>query len=79
MSTMIEPPDQFISIARAAEIAGLSPKTLRHQAVAGKLQTVKLAHDLLTTRRFLHSYLTQRDDSRGATPLPLPEGYQAPE
>ena len=79
MKSAIEPPDEYISIARAAEIAGLSPKTLRHQTVAGKLRTVKPAHDLLTTRRWLHDYLTGRDSSRGGLPSPLPEGYTAPE
>ncbi len=79
MNTTLEPPDQWISLERAAHIAGLSPKTLRHQAAAGKLQTVQPARDLFTTRRWLHEYLTSRDGSRGAQPAPLPADYQAPE
>lgn len=79
MDRELEAPDQWISLARAAVLAGLSPKTLRHQAVAGKLKTVQPARDLLTTRRWLHEYLLSRDDSRGAQPAPLPAGYVAPE
>ena len=73
MKSAIKPLNKYISIARAAEVAGLSPKT-----VAGKLRTVKPAHDLLTTRRWLHDYITGRS-SRGGLPVPLPEGYVAPE
>ena len=79
MHEPLEAPDQYISIARAAQLAGLSPVTLRIQVQRGKLHTVKLARDLLTTRRWLHDYLVNRDDSRGAQPLPLPPEYVAPE
>jgi hypothetical protein len=75
---LLEGPDQLITIARAAELSGLSPKTLRHQALAGKLRTVKPAHDLFTTRHWLHAYLSSRDDSRGGKAAPLPDGYVSP-
>lgn len=79
MNTRLEAPDAYISIARAAQLAGLSPKTLSVQIWRGKLRTVKLAHDRLTTRRWLHEYLAHRDTSRGGQPAPLPPIYVPPE
>ena len=79
MPAQLEGPDEYIALARAGQLAGVAPGTLRNQALAGKLRTVKLAHDLLTTRRWLHEYLESRDDSRGAKPAPLPADYQAPD
>jgi hypothetical protein len=79
MNTILEPSTQYISIARAAELAGLSAGTLSVQARRGTFRTVKLACDLVTTRQWLHEYLTNRDDRRGGQPAPLPEGYVPPE
>jgi hypothetical protein len=70
--------DQFISIARAAQLSDVSPHTLRNQARAGKLRTQKLGHDLVTNRRWLHEYLVSRNAQRGRTKA-LPADYQAPE
>jgi hypothetical protein len=78
MGMELEPVDQFISIARAAQLADVSPHTLRNQARAGKLRTQKLGHDLVTSRRWLHEYLMSRDTQRGRT-KPLPVDYRAPE
>jgi hypothetical protein len=71
----LEEPDRLITIARAAEIAGLTPRTLRDAAKEGRLQARNLGPDWVTTRRHLHTYLTDR---RRAACKPLPEGYQAP-
>jgi len=78
MKTTREPPDQYLSIARASELAGLSPHTLRAQVRARRLRAEKLGHDLVTTRRWLHEYLTGRDETNTHA-APLPEGYVAPE
>lgn len=78
MQNTLEPPDQYISIARASVIAGLSPHTLRVQVRAKKLHAVKLGHDLATTRQWLHTYLLSRDDTNTHA-APLPEGYVPPE
>jgi hypothetical protein len=76
---VLEGPDEMISLARAAEIAGLSPVTLGLQARKGRLQTVKPAHDRLTTRRWLHRYLQSRTGPQGGTPAPLPASYTTPD
>jgi hypothetical protein len=80
---MLEPVDQYITLERAAQLSGLSVWTLRNQARSrrsqpARLQAVKLGHDLLTTRRWLHEYLTTRDETRQQA-APLPADYQAPE
>src|SRR5579871_863594 len=75
----LEGPDEYISLARAAQIAGLSPGTLRNQALKGKLNTVQVARNNLTTRRWLHEYLHAADAAQGGRRKPLPEGYVAPE
>jgi hypothetical protein len=67
----------LISIKRAAELAGLAPNTLRIQARAGRLRTVKPAHDLLTTRMWLHEYLRGREGRQGGH-RPLPPDYVTP-
>ena len=79
MQESLEPPDQPITLERAAAIAGLAVGTVRKQAQRGKLGTVRYGHERLTTRRLLHGYLTNRDDSRGGTASPLPSDYMAPE
>jgi hypothetical protein len=75
----LEDPDEHISLARAAEISGLTSATLRAQARAHKLKTVRARREWFTTRRWLHEYLlaaTRRD--KGAR-KPLPEDYTPPE
>ena len=79
MNTLLEAPDQPITLQRAADLAGLNIGTLREQARRGKLGIVRFGHERLTTRRLLHEYLTHRDDRRGGQPLPLPAEYVAPE
>ena len=79
----IEPPGEYITLARAAQIAGLSPETLRKQArrrgdAPPRLRTVRLGHDRLTTRRWLHEYLLGRDETNTHA-APLPVGYVPPE
>jgi hypothetical protein len=79
MGTALEDPDAPISVARAAQIAGLSAHTLRHQAASGRLRVHRLGREQWTTRRWLHRYLmaaTERDKGRR---LPLPPDYVAPE
>jgi hypothetical protein len=69
---------QYITLSRAGELSGIAAATLGNQARAGKLQTILLGHTRVTTRRWLHDYLTSRDQHQGPR-KPLPEGYQAPE
>jgi hypothetical protein len=76
---MLEEPDELISLARAAALSGLHAGTLRNQAIAGKLKSLKVARDHLTTRRWLHDYLTARETARGGRPAALPADYVAPE
>jgi hypothetical protein len=78
MTATIEPPDQPITLERAAEIAGLSAKTLDAQVRRGKLRVIRYGHERLTTRRLLHDYLMAREEGRGHR-APLPADYQAPE
>lgn len=75
----LEGPDEYISLARAAEISGLSPTTLRAQARAHKLRTVRTRREWFTTRRWLHAYLlgATRRDKGGRKPLP--DDYIPPE
>ena len=75
---MLEPADTPITLKRAAEIAGLSPGTLKEQARRGKLATMQYGRDRLTTRRLLHDYLVSRDQRRGKR-APLPDGYVPPD
>lgn len=75
----LESPDEYISLKRAGDLSGVRPTTLRVQALAGKLRTVKLARDRLTTRRWLHEYLVAAGERDKGSRLPLPEGYQPPD
>jgi hypothetical protein len=68
---------ELIGLTRAAELSGLSAGSLRIQARKGRLRTVKPSTDLLTTRVWLHEYLTSRDTTFGKV-KPLPPGYVAP-
>lgn len=74
----LEGPDEQITLKRAAELAGLTPATLRQQALAGRLQVAQPARDLFTTRRWLHQYLANRDVRRKQA-APLPSDYVTPE
>ena len=78
MIAPLEAPDQPISLVRAAELAGLSVNTLRHQAASGRLEVRRLGREQYTTRRLLHAYLTARESAFKQS-APLPEGYMAPE
>jgi hypothetical protein len=79
MLMVLEGPDEYISLRRAGELSGVRPTTLRVQARGGKLRTVKLERDLLTTRRWLHAYLMAAAERDKGSRLPLPADYQAPE
>ena len=79
MVQSLEKPDEYISLSRASEISGIRPGTLRNQALKGKLETVQIARNRLTTRRWLHAYLQAADSARGGRRLPLPADYVPPE
>jgi excisionase family DNA binding protein len=68
----------YITLRQAAELAGLSPSTLKNQVRNGRLRAVKPGHDLLTTRAWLQDYLTGRSKAGGAHRRPRPEGQSAP-
>ena len=53
-------PGGFLTLSQAAEIAGLSPQTLRIQAGAGRLRAEKRGRDWFTTRAWLNEYLAGR-------------------
>jgi len=53
----VDPLDQVISLAEAAEIAGLSPHTLTQQAKRSRLHAKKVGHTWMTTRHWLALYL----------------------
>jgi hypothetical protein len=79
----LEPPMQYITMQRACEISGISRVTLGNQARARRgnpprLRTVKLGHTLVTTRVWLHEYLTSREETNKQA-APLPAGYVPPE
>ena len=77
MTDMLEAPDTPISLTRAAALAGLSVNTVRHQAAKKRLRVERLGREQYTTRRWLHEYLTGRDETFGQD-APLPEGYVPP-
>jgi hypothetical protein len=79
MVAALEAPDTYITLRRASQLSGVSSGTLRVQANKGKLHTVRLGHDLLTTRRWLHAYLMEASERDRGRRLPLPADYQAPE
>jgi hypothetical protein len=78
MVQSLEGPDKYISLARAAQLSGLHPGTLRNQVLAGKLKAIKLARNYVTTRRWLHDYVIARTNARGGRPAALPDDYVAP-
>ena len=79
----LEPSDTYITLARAAQLSGLAAGTLRvlsnpRDGKEPRLRTVRLGHDRLTTRRWLHEYLMGRD-GRNQQAAPLPPDYVAQE
>ena len=74
----LEPANAYISLRRAAELSGLADSTLRHQALARKLRTVKIAGVHLTTRSWLHEYLQRAEAQPTGTRKQLPPDYQPP-
>ena len=79
MESTLEPPDELITLQRAAELSGVSVGTLRIQARAGKLAAKQLAYTWFTTRRWLHAYLLEASQRDKGSRLPLPESYVPPE
>ena len=80
----MEDPNQYTTLPRAAHIAGLPCPTRKAPArppddTPPWLQVARVGQrDGLTMRRWLHDYLTGRDETNTHA-APLPEGYQAPE
>ena len=77
--SQLEGPDDHISLVRAGKLTGRSPSTLRVQAARGRLRTVKISRDHLTTRRWLHDYLVGAERRDKGRFLPLPTDYVPPE
>jgi len=81
----LEAPDQHITLRRASQISGLAYPTLKAQAKArgtmpAKLRVERLGpRTVLTTRRWLHEYLTAASERDKGARKPLPQGYVAPE
>ena len=79
----LEGPDQHITLRRAAELAGLSYPTLKAQSKPRKDAPARLRVErlgprtVLTTRRWLHEYLMNRDETNTHA-AKLPEGYRVP-
>ena len=49
-----------LSMAEAAQIADLSPSTLKNQASKGRLRAEKVGPNWVTTRAWLQAYLDSR-------------------
>ena len=62
----LEAADTMITLARAAQLSGLQPKTLRDAAQQGRLQATMPGTDYLTTRRYLHHYLAELEKAIAA-------------
>jgi hypothetical protein len=75
---MIDESDGYISLRRASKLCGISSGTLRVHANKGMLRHVRIGGDLRTTRRWLHEYLSTRDETRQQV-APLPADDQAPQ
>jgi len=71
-----EGPDDPITLARAAQLGGLHPRTLRDAAKQGRLGVTMPGNEYLTTRRHLHRYLAGR---RRGVVAALPGDYRTPE
>jgi hypothetical protein len=70
----------YITLAEAAQLAGLHPGTLRRAAADGMIKTAKLSPRLsVTTRRWLDDYRRSVGKSGHGRPAkPLPPSYIAP-
>jgi hypothetical protein len=75
----LEGPDDLITLRRAAALGGLAKSTISVQTYAGKLRMVRRDHLRLTTRRWLHEYLTAASGRDRGHRKPLPADYVAPE
>jgi hypothetical protein len=71
--------DYPISLQQAGMICGKSPDVLRYHAHRGELRTTRTAEGMLTTRRWLHAYLTRPPTTHRGRRLPPPAGEGAPE
>jgi hypothetical protein len=59
------PLSAYLTIAQAAALLGVQPATLSQQALAGKLQTVRLGRMYVTTRAWLDAYRARYFRQRG--------------
>jgi hypothetical protein len=59
------PLSAYLTIAQAAALLGVQPATLSQQALAGKLQTVRLGRMYVTTRGWLDAYRARYFRQRG--------------
>jgi excisionase family DNA binding protein len=75
-TTPLEPPDQLISLRRAAKLGGLTAHTLLQQVRRKRLWAIRPGREYRTTRTALHRYLISRGP-QGRT-SPLPSDYVAP-
>lgn len=71
-------PDEVITLAQAARIAGLNINTLQTQRRLGVLKADLLGRDRVLTRRALHEYLQRRQSATRGKKNPLPDDYQTP-
>lgn len=53
----VDPLDEVISLAEAAELSGLAAHTLTQQAKRNRLHAKKVGHTWMTTRHWLDLYL----------------------
>ena len=67
-----EPKELFWSLAEAARDFGLSPSTLRNQAVKGRLGAVKIGRNWCTNREWMEEYLASRKKNGKALNIPSP-------
>ncbi len=49
--------DEILSLAEAAQIAGLASHTLAQQAAKGQLCARKIGHTWITTKNWLNEYI----------------------
>ena len=56
----LEAPDQYLSLAEAGELVGISPTTLRHQIARGVLPGKKIGRNWAVHHRDLFRYANER-------------------
>ena len=71
-----EGPDDLITLAWAAQLGGLRPRTLQDAAKQGRIGVTMPGNEYLTTRRNLHRYLAGR---RRGVVAALPTDYRTPD